>query len=78
MIERPSRLDVTSPVWARRVRFAERVLGNISRRRAISPAAKPTGPTFTRSRNMARRASCAKADKVETAAFNSIFLEYTK
>ena len=65
MIERPSRRPATSPAWARIVRLADKVFGAMSRRRLISPAARPSGPARTNSRKMVSRPSWASEDRAD-------------
>ena len=50
-----------------------RVLGARSSASATAPAGIPSGPACTSSRNTSRRFSWARADKAETAVFDSIF-----
>src|ERR1700761_2969955 len=73
MIERPSRRPAMRPAFVSTLSCADRVLLVIPSVRAISPAATPSGPTFTSSRNTARRESWASAERRLTASFDSIF-----
>src|ERR1043166_28936 len=73
MIERPSRRARISPALDSTRSCAEVVFAAASNWRAISPAARPSGPAFTRRRNSSSRASCASADNRFTAPRASIF-----
>jgi len=72
-MERPSRRARINPAFERRRSCADKVFGAVSRLRAISPAARPSGPALTNRRNTCSRASCASAERRLTASFNSIF-----
>src|SRR5687768_8827382 len=73
MIERPSRRDVTRPHEAKTFRLLEDVFCSAPVWRAISPAARPSGPASTSSRNACSRPSCPRAASDLAALLDSMY-----
>src|SRR5665213_1111289 len=76
MIERPWRWERTRPAPLSTLRLADKVFGFASMARAMSPAAMPSGPAFTKSRKVSRRLARASADRAAAAVSISIVRRY--
>lgn len=72
MIERPARRERTRPALARMLSRLDKVLWGTLSVRAISPAASPSAPDLTSSRNTERRPCCASAERALLAESMSI------